>query len=238
MQPISWTCPYCERAVTITDETRSSSSHHFWTENAHGYRGLFTDFTLCPNPSCRRLTLTAALHEISEDGFGGTHIGDKLQEWQLAPESQAKQFPPYIPDSIITDYREACSIRTASPKASATLSRRCLQGIIRDYWKVKPGRLVDEIEDIREKVDPLTWGAIDAVRKIGNIGAHMEKNIDLIVDVDSDEAELLIGLVETLLRDWYIQREERKQRMTTLIAAAAAKKPGHANNNAPPAPNA
>jgi len=39
-------------------------------------------------------------------------------------------------------------------------------------------------------VDPLTWEAIDAVRKLGNIGAHMEKDINVIVDVDPEEAEL------------------------------------------------
>lgn len=96
--------------------------------------------------------------------------------------------------------------------------------MIRDYWKVKPGRLVDEIAAIQPQVDPLTWDAIDAVRKIGNIGAHMEKDIGVIVDVDPNEADLLIELIETLLREWYINREERRVRMGHLVAAAASKK--------------
>jgi hypothetical protein len=95
--------------------------------------------------------------------------------------------------------------------------------MLRDYWKVKPGRLVDEINQVQEKVDPLAWAAIEAVRKIGNIGAHMEKDINVIVDVDPNEAELLIGLIERLLEDWYIARERRKTSMTALIDAAAAK---------------
>ena len=99
-----------------------------------------------------------------------------------------------------------------------------MQGIIRDFWVAKPGRLVDEIDQIKDKVDPLTWDAIDAVRKLGNIGAHMEKDINVIVDVDPDEAELLIGLIETLLREWYVAREERKARMGSIVAAASAKK--------------
>ncbi|HYM87853.1 MAG TPA: DUF4145 domain-containing protein, partial [Nitrospiraceae bacterium] len=100
-----------------------------------------------------------------------------------------------------------------STKPAAAQSRRCLQGILRDFWRVNPGRLVDEIEQIKGMVDPVTWGAIEAVRKIGNIGAHMEKDINLIVDVDPNEADLLVGLVETLLREWYVGREERKKRM-------------------------
>ena len=149
---------------------------------------------------------------------------DLWGKWNLIPPSKAKTFPFYIPQAILDDYREACLIQDLSPKASATLSRRCLQGILRDFWKVKAGRLVDEIDQIKDKVDPETWAAIDAVRTIGNIGAHMEKDISIIVDVDPNETELLIGLVETLIREWYIAREERKNRMDAIVAAAAAKK--------------
>jgi len=121
-------------------------------------------------------------------------------------------------------------IKEHSPKASATLSRRCLQGIIRDFWGVKPGRLVDEIEAIKEKTDGLTWEAIDAVRKVGNIGAHMEKDINLIVNVDTNEAELLISLIETLFQDWYVSREEKRKRLERIVGIGSKKadaKKGH-----------
>ena len=111
--------------------------------------------------------------------------------WQLVPAAQTRAFPDYVPAPIIADYKEACSIAELSPKASATLARRCLQGMIRDYWTVKPGRLADEIKAIRDLVHPRTWDAIEAVRSIGNIGAHMEKDINLIVDVEPEEARLL-----------------------------------------------
>ena len=225
MQPFNWSCPYCERAVTISESRFSTDRHRLHIKSSEGECVLLTYFIVCPNPDCQRFTLTAALNEGTHDKLGNGTIGQELHRWNLLPESRAKHFPPYIPAGILNDYKEACLIRDHSPKASATLSRRCLQGIIRDYWNVKPGRLVDEIDAIQPQVDPLTWDAIDALRKLGNIGAHMEKDISLIIDVDPDEAELLIGLVETLLRDWYVQREERRVRMSALIAAAAAKKP-------------
>ncbi|MCH6484331.1 DUF4145 domain-containing protein [Pseudoxanthomonas sp. LH2527] len=148
----------------------------------------------------------------------------ELKEWRLYPEGGAKPFPDYIPAAIRADYVEACLISEGSPKAAATLARRCLQGVIRDYWKVKPGRLVDEIDAIKDETDPLTWEAIDAVRRLGNIGAHMEKDINLIVDVDPNEANLMISLVETLLSEWYVGRHEREVRMKAVVAAADAKK--------------
>ena len=171
-----------------------------------------------------RFTLTAKLL-VSQYVRGELIEGDQEQAWSLIPDSRAKTFPSYVPLAILEDYREACLIQDLSPKASATLARRCLQGMIRDYWKVKPGRLIDEIAAIQQKVDPVTWHGIEAVRKLGNIGAHMEKDIDLILDVDPDEATLLIKLIEMLIRDWYITTEERRIQMTSLSAAASAKKP-------------
>lgn len=223
MHDFNWTCPHCEHAVTISEHRFSVDRHTLYVKNADGRRSLLTRYFVCPNPDCQRFTLTAALHE-SIARPNTEEMGKLLQSWNLVPESRAKHFPAYIPEVLLNDYREACLIRDLSPKASATLSRRCLQGIIRDFWSVKPGRLVDEIDAVKDKVDPLTWDAIDALRKLGNIGAHMEKDINLIVDVDPDEAELLIGLVETLFKDWYVLREERKARMNSLIAAAEAKK--------------
>ena len=151
---------------------------------------------------------------------GRWETGELIKIWDLIPPSRAKAYPNYIPKAILDDYNEACLIVDLSPKASATLSRRCIQGIIRDYWKVKPGRLVDEIEQVKDKTDPLTWDAIDSVRKVGNIGAHMEKDINLIVDVDPNEAEMLIELIEILLKEWYIAREDRKNRLLRIKAMA------------------
>jgi hypothetical protein len=220
----NWNCPHCERAVTITDERRSSDTHTLRIENAEGRRTLSTNFFVCPNPDCRKFTLSATLSESHFDqARNHEKITKVLQSWALIPASSGRNFPDYIPEAIRSDYLEACAIKALSPKASATLARRCLQGMLRDYWKVKPGRLVDEINQVQEKVDPLAWAAIEAVRKIGNIGAHMEKDINVIVDVDPNEAELLIGLIERLLDDWYIARERRKTSMTALIDAAAAK---------------
>jgi hypothetical protein len=83
--------------------------------------------------------------------------------------------------------------------------------------------LIDEVNALKGHIDATTWEAIDAVRSIGNIGAHMEKDISLIVDVEPEEAELLIRLIEVLLEEWYIRRYERETHMKSVIAAAKAK---------------
>ena len=227
-EPFSWTCPFCNRPVTITEEDVCSGTAVLSLNNAEGLRVLTCDYIVCPNPKCKRFSLTVRLGEAASS-YGVWYETKPLKTWQLIPQSKAQSFPDYIPKVILDDYNEACLIQDLSPKASAALARRCLQGIIRDFWRVKPARLANEIEQIKDKVDEVTWQAIDAVRSVGNIGAHMEEDVNLIIDVEPDEAEKLIGLIEILLKEWYIAREERKSRVEAVIKLVkgkeAARKP-------------
>jgi hypothetical protein len=198
-------------------------THEFDRGNKDGDLALWTGVIACPNPDCREYKITARLYKRSFNGANWVLARNPFQEWQLRPKSQARPFPEYIPKAVLDDYTEACLIVNDSPKASATLSRRCLQGIIRDFWKISKPRLVDEIKDLEGKIDPATWKAIDGVRSVGNIGAHMEKDINLIIDVDPEEATALIGLIEFLLEDWYITRHDREEHMQKVIDLAAKK---------------
>jgi hypothetical protein len=193
--------------------------------NSEGHRYLQNEWIVCPNEDFRKITLKAKLHTYIYDPIFQRHKkGQLIQSWNLLPNSFAKVFPDYIPKPILEDYQEAMAILELSPKASATLSRRCLQGMIRDYWRVSKARLVDEINAIEEKVDPLTWKSIDAVRKVGNIGAHMEKDINIIVDVDPREALLLTELIELLFTEWYVHRHEREIKLKAIVEIADKKK--------------
>jgi hypothetical protein len=212
-----WTCPYCDRDTTITD-TYASDDFKLRLKNAEGFRQFKTFMVVCPNPKCQKFTLRITMHEAEVTATGPDKITiQPLETWNLIPPSRAKVFPDYVPQAIRDDYVEACKIRDLSPKASATLSRRCLQGMIRDYWKIAKARLIDEIEALEDKVDAQTWAAIDAVRKIGNIGAHMQKDIDVIVDVDPNEAQVLIELIELLVKDWYVVRHDREERLKNIV---------------------
>ena len=216
-----WTCPYCNRPCTIDENDIRTMSD--WQFINNKYEDYFSEVTVivCPNPECEKQSIS--LRISSYDRVEECTIKE-LYSWNLLPESDAKPFPDYIPIQILNDYSEACLIKNKSPKASATLSRRCLQGMIRDFWKISKSRLVDEINALEDKVDPITWDAINSVRHVGNIGAHMEKDVNVIIDVEPEEAGLLIWLIETLLNDWYVNRHERQKRMTGLVQLAEEKK--------------
>lgn len=233
---IEWECPFCSKASIITEYNYSSAQAWFDIANAHGNIVLLSEFIVCPNPKCREFTLSASMGdytEVASSTGGRKSIKQWVKRWPLVPASQAKVFPSYVPKPIRDDYVEACLIRDLSPKASATLSRRCLQGMVRDFWNIQKDRLADEIKALKGRVDSVTWDAIDAVRSVGNIGAHMEKDINVMIDVDPEEAAKLIALVELLIQDWYIAREDRKNRLAAVIEVGKEKKEAKEN---PPAP--
>jgi hypothetical protein len=82
---------------------------------------------VCANSECRELTLNAILGRSNpsrDDAVEGPY-----KTWTLLPPSSARPQPDYIPKAIRDDYYEACAICELSPKASATVIRRCLQGV-------------------------------------------------------------------------------------------------------------
>ena len=226
MPRFNWTCPYCNTTSMLehgddTTTTRMNVDHGVAAE-------LYVFHAIthrCPNPSCNEFTLTASLfHALESTSFDAYHAKGVFKAWNLVPQSKAIPMPDYIPQVIRDDYDEACTIASLSPKASATLSRRALQGMIRDFWSISKGRLIDEINALEDKVEPDVWSAIDGVRSVGNIGAHMEKDINVIIEVDEDEADLLIGLIELLAKEWYIARKTRQNRLAKITQMAEDKK--------------
>jgi hypothetical protein len=229
----SWTCPYCNHKAILQSGDVSLGAHSYGTRK-FGPLLLNTGVQQCPNDQCNELVVMVWAESNPEPG---KQTKFEIPRQRLRPSSKARAWPSYIPQPLLADYAEACQIELLSPKASAALSRRCLQGMIRDFWGVTKPRLADEVSALQAMVDRQTWEAIDALRKVGNIGPHMEKDVNLMVDVDPDEARLLIELVETLFEEWYIGRHDRELRMQKFKASTDAKKapPATATKAAQPA---
>ncbi|WP_234842993.1 DUF4145 domain-containing protein [Sinorhizobium meliloti] len=200
-------------------------------QSKFGDTGLLCLSIRCVNADCNEV-FVGLQHTTAEIRGGTWRAGDLIEEWQLRPDSISRVQPDFIPIPLREDYYEACLIRDKSPKASAALARRCLQGMIRDFCGISKNRLIDEIKELKtlveagkapKGVEPETLDAIDAIRNIGNIGAHMERDIDVIVEVDPGEAQALIELIEMLFEEWYIARHKREQRLASVRAIAAEK---------------
>jgi hypothetical protein len=117
--------------------------------------------------------------------------------------------PADVPDPYAQEYKEACLVLTDSPKASAALSRRCLQNILRTVAKVKTSDLSMEIDEILKsnRLPSHLAEAIDAIRVLGNFAAHPIKstNTGEIVEVEEGEAEWLLDVLEGLFDFYFVQ---------------------------------
>lgn len=232
----SYQCPYCDHHQAMTEPNTYVGTEPFYVKNnAEGFFGAWFSVLSCANILCRKTTVRLVVGEVVHDSKGLYQLKSQGKTYfnrRILPEGAARVFPDYIPAPLLEDYREACLIKDLSPKASATLVRRCLQGMIRDFCGIQKARLVDEISELKKRVDEdaapkgvsiETVDAIDHVRGIGNIGAHMEKDINMIVPVESEEASLLIGLVEMLFEEWYVARHRRQERLEKIKGAARGK---------------
>lgn len=221
-------CPYCQHDFVITSGNLERKNLFFVNKDYTGLSKYFSvAHVVCPNDECKKSILEIRVSYCSGNPeINGVDVSikeDCIPQRRILPEGTSRTYPEYIPQALRNDYEEACKIVDLSPKASATLARRCLQGMIRDFHGINRRSLVDEINALQGVIEPALWDAIDAVRNIGNIGAHMEKDVNVIVDIDPDEAQQLIGLIELLFDEWYVQREERAKRLQAIKALGDAK---------------
>lgn len=201
-------CPFCTQIMSVTHTTLRTHLTSFYYNNEqalHSDEGFRIYYYDCPN--CLKRTVLA-------EGIGEATKGIFVS---LYPASTAKMFPDYIPSPIREDYEEAYAIVNLSPKSSATLARRCLQGMIRDFWGITRNTLAKEIDELENLIPPTQWRVLNGLRRIGNIGAHMEKDINTIVDIEPEEAQKLLKLIEILFEQWYIQRHVQEQLYADII---------------------
>lgn len=213
-------CPFCNSNMAISEDTYSVRYPSFeqdvgfiWKNNDHVPVDSCIAIQFFKCPQCKNYSIFA-----SEKGSYSKGL-----KMPLIPNSIAKQFPNYIPEAIRNDYQEAYAILNLSPKASATLARRCLQGMIRDFYKISKPTLSQEINEIKNLIPSSQWQAIDATRSIGNIGAHMEKDVNIIIEVDPNEAEQLLKLIELLIDKWYIARHDEEELYQSIVATSVSK---------------
>jgi len=128
-------------------------------------------------------------------------------------------------EEIVEDYKEACLVLADSPKASAALSRRCLQYLLREKAGVKKATLADEIQQVLDSKQLPSYlsESLDAIRNIGKFAAHpiKSKSSGEVVDVEDGEAEWNLDVLEGLFDFYYVQpailkkkREELNKKLT------------------------
>ena len=171
----------------------------------------------CPN--CKKNIYH--LLNYKTENINGTIKFEELSEILIRPKiSNRSPVPKEVPKEFSNDYSEACLVLADSPKASAALSRRCLQHILREKMGISKKDLFQEIQEVIDKALLPTdlLESIDAIRNIGNFAAHTMKSqiTGELVDVEPQEAEWNLDVLEMLFEYLFVRPAVIKKKRDEL----------------------
>lgn len=153
-------CPHCQVEIHEYMYQKDVTSDN--------YENWFTRYQNCP--SCKK----SIIYLFSKDKI---EITKTMKEpYLIYPRTNGRALAPAeVPSSIAEDFNEAALILTDSPKASAALSRRCLQATLREIKSIHPGSLDSEINQAIRLFPSYIGDAIDAIRKMGKFTTYSKK---------------------------------------------------------------
>jgi len=216
-------CPHCGKAF-----------HDSWNiveikpiRSVPGYQWV-SNVTICP--ACDDTTIV--LRKMEWDQLNQSYVREEFTAYPR--RSFRKPTPTQVPKQIKEDYEEACMVLPLSEKASAALSRRCLQAILRGQGYTQRD-LAQQIEALLNEHDPAKAissalrTTVDAIRNFGNFSAHpvTDQTTLQVIDVEPQEAEWCLDILEEMFDHYYVRPAEAAARKAALDAklAAAGKPP-------------
>jgi uncharacterized protein DUF4145 len=117
-----------------------------------------------------------------------------------------------VPPEIAADYNEAASVLHLSPKASAALSRRCLQVVLQHagYTQKDLAKQIDAVlaeQDASKNLPSSLRIIVDAVRNFGNFAAHKitDQTTLQLIDVEPAEAEYCLDVLDAVFDHYYVK---------------------------------
>lgn len=115
-------------------------------------------------------------------------------------------FLAHVPSSIQKDFQEAALIENLSPAASATLSRRCLQTILKTKFSSVIGSTTNLKAQVKAVLDSGAFPSyiadeLHGIRSIGNNAAHpnYDPATDQMIEVENGEATASLDVLEDIL---------------------------------------
>lgn len=197
-------CPHCDTVVQFAAAGITNGQHHIGVETV----SQSLDLDICKCPQCNKIVISAT-----------TKLDDKNAEVLLWPRSIGRPpVPETVPVHIARDYNEAAAVLPISPKASAALSRRCMQAVLKEAGGATKYNLDKQIDELQPTLPSYLRNQLDHVRIIGNFAAHPEKSTETgsIVDVDPVEAEWNLDVLDGLFQHFYVN-PAREQALKTAI---------------------
>ncbi len=221
-------CPHCLHAIpdqvnkaNMTDDT--DGKHHIEVVNcANCNRDNYTLVTTVMQ-SVKKTPeeIADTKRKFGINSAHGTMREVEVDRFTFRPKTISRNpVPAEVPKKYVEDYKEACLTLADSPKASAALSRRCLQNIIREELEIRERNLSLEIDKVIEerKFSSNILEDIDSIRNIGNFAAHATKSESTgeIVEVEPGEAEWNLDVLEQIFDYQFVAPAVSKRKRAAL----------------------
>lgn len=199
-------CPHCGRSAHFKEAGRTYVNREKWSRS---YRliasgaGISVDVYSSQCPSCGKPIVAMKVGQIGEE-YGPDQL--------VYPSNIFRFLPPEVPEHIKEDFLEATAVLTISQKASAALSRRCLQNVLLDQGVPPNETLSRQIDWAMRSLPGYLAENIDYIRNVGNFAAHPIKNTHTgeIVEVEEGEAEFNLDVLEELFDHYYVKPTRAK----------------------------
>lgn len=213
-------CPHCKTAY---NEEWDESYIFVTNEKRDEREGYKIEYVQCPE--CKEIIIDLIRGPLkrfsdSPEEYVDTSSDFFSERKRIYPISSQREIAKEVPKVYRSDYSEALAVLNISPKASAALSRRIVQSILREELNIKKRNLSDEIDTFISKTDTPSYlkEAVDAIRNIGNFAAHPSKsnNTGEIVEVENSEAGWLLEVIEALFDFVFVQPYKLKERKDKL----------------------
>lgn len=219
-------CPHCCIKIHLPIEKTEVWKIENNEEELLGHR---ISYGHCP--ACNKLIVIREQGQIKNIPHTNSNSFDRdlknIQQEVLYPKKIYRKVATEIPENYRKDVLEAWSILDLSPKGSAVLSRRILEEVLENEFNIQDKNLGKKIEKFlnNKDVPSIVREMIDAIRHIGNFGAHPKENIytSKIINVSEEEAELLINLLDELFDFVFVQPKImslKRQRLNEKLKAS------------------
>ncbi|MGG1650531.1 DUF4145 domain-containing protein [Paenibacillus sp. NRS-1775] len=206
-------CPYCNKGFNaVTDFHKKLISIN---ENPYSILGIVCP--LCHELSILKFPPDTLVSHKAESIRQAIYEGD--YEFLVPHKHQSTSV--LVPEEFRKDFAEATATLKQSPNASAALSRRCLQNILRNHFGIHKRNLYSEIKEYLTSTDvpSYLYESLDLIRLSGNIGTHPLKNevTGEIVEVKEQDAKIMLDIIELLFDHVFIKPDKLNEIKRSII---------------------
>ena len=213
-------CPHCLVTVFLKNTLHSLG---------HDKDGAWlADCSTCPH--CSRLIVYICRYPADSIHFSTAGLRTtkpaSLKTLVYPKSIQRNPPPPQVPREFAKDYFEAACIINESPKASAALSRRLLQHILREKAGATQRNLVGAIQHVvkEQSVPSYISESLDTLRELGNFATHPTRSVNTaeIIEVEPEEANWCLDVIDLLYDHYFVAPDKARQAKEAMNAKRIA----------------